>query len=323
MKSITKAVLSNEDIHNIVTEHFGKETRTLAIEELTGGFFNTAYLLTLDNHFKVVLKVSPPHNVKVLRCERNIMKSEIAVLQLLKQQTDIPVPEVYAYHSRMNPCDHDYFLMEYISGVPLDQLYEQLTQEEFNVINQHLGILIKKIHNITGASFGYIFSDKRRFNTWGDAFIAFIRDLILDAAEANIELPIDGTDLINLIKSKKAFLDTVRTPRLVHRDLWWGNIFIEPKTLKITGITDCERSLFGDPLMDFVFGFVVDNKGFHNGYGHGSFSPDETERLNLYTVYSLLLILVEGHYRQLKGNEQEEARVRQSLLEKLHHIERN
>ena len=49
-------------------------------------------------------------------------------------------------------------------------------------------------------------------------------------------------------------LDEVQSPRLVHWDLWDGNVFVDPATAQITGISDFERSLWGDPLMEVNFG---------------------------------------------------------------------
>ncbi|MBS4201878.1 phosphotransferase [Bacillus sp. FJAT-49732] len=117
---------------------------------------------------------------------------------------------------------------------------------------------------------------------------------------------------------KRSILDTVKTPRFVHRDLWWGNIFVDPNTLQITGITDYERALYGDPLLDFVFGFAEENEGFKNGYGRdSSFSNSEKCLLNVYQIYNLLLIIIEAHYRKYPDNEENEQKARIVLMEEI------
>ena len=63
-------------------------------------------------------------------------------------------------------------------------------------------------------------------------------------------------------------LDEVSEPALVHWDLWAGNVFV--KDGKITGITDFERALWGDPLMEHYFRMITEPKrpeAFLRGYG--------------------------------------------------------
>ncbi|MEK3889102.1 hypothetical protein [Bacillus sp. FSL K6-3431] len=89
----------------------------------------------------------------------------------------------------------------------------------------------------------------------------------------------------------------------------------------IYGITDYERSLFGDPLMDFVFGFAEDNIGFKNGYGRShSFSSNEQCLLHLYNIYNVLLIIIEGHYRELNENDQNEQHARRELMKAINKV---
>ncbi|MGW2815569.1 phosphotransferase family protein [Streptomyces sp. NPDC001415] len=51
-------------------------------------------------------------------------------------------------------------------------------------------------------------------------------------------------------------LDEVTEPRLVHFDLWPGNIFAHPgddtRPVRITGLIDHERAFWGDPAAELV-----------------------------------------------------------------------
>ncbi|TDF96278.1 phosphotransferase family protein [Paenibacillus piri] len=319
MNSVTKTIVAEAVIEQMVKDAFGHDAEIDSIEELTGGFFNTAYAIALRDRFKTVLKVAPSPNVRVLRCEKNIMGSEIESLKLIARSTTVPVPQVYVYSTKRNIIRSDYFFMEYMPGMPLDQLQSKLTAEQFHEVNRQIGAYAKQIHNITGQTFGAALSGSQRFASWSEAFIGCIDDLIQDGKEAAVELPIGWDELRSLFSAKRDMLDTVKTPRLVHRDLWWGNIFVDADTLEVTGITDCERSLFGDPLLDFVFGFVEQNEGFNRGYGRTQQAPSWSERclLNLYGIYSILLIIMESRYRMLQGNEQDEDRARNELLEEI------
>jgi len=58
------------------------------------------------------------------------------------------------------------------------------------------------------------------------------------------------------IESRLDALRDVTEPRLLHWDLWDGNVL--RKEGRVSGIVDFERAIWGDPLMEFYFG------RFHN-----------------------------------------------------------
>ncbi|MCR2822184.1 phosphotransferase family protein [Lederbergia panacisoli] len=316
MDSITKTKLSNEDINQITFAAFRHGPKF--IEELKGGFFNSAYLITFEDDVKYVLKVAHSSDIKVLRSEKSIMKSETKVLEFIANNTNILTPIVLHTNFNKDLINHDYFFMEYVPGKPLDQLYDHLSEDDFLKISHQVGAYAKQFHSMKGNAFGYTFSGHKGYKKWADAFISFIDDLILDALDGGIELPISFGELRQVFLDKRSILDTVATPRFVHRDLWWGNIFVDPTTLQVTGIADYERSLYGDPLLDFIFGFAEENEGFKNGYERGSsFSKVEQCLLNLYQIYNLLLIIIEAHYRKYPNNEENEQKARTILMDEI------
>ena len=79
MKSRTKTPLSNEQITALVKHHFGPDASCGHVEELTGGWFNTAYLVSIpEQGIDVVLKVAPPASTMVHTYEINAMAIEVA-----------------------------------------------------------------------------------------------------------------------------------------------------------------------------------------------------------------------------------------------------
>ena len=46
------------------------------VKELTEGFFNVAYKISLNDGQNVILKVAPKKEVRIMAHEQNIMKSE-------------------------------------------------------------------------------------------------------------------------------------------------------------------------------------------------------------------------------------------------------
>ena len=80
----------------------------------------------------------------------------------------------------------------------------------------------------------------------------------------------------------------------------------------IVGITDWERSVSGDPLMEFVCALVEGlyapegNAAFSAGYGRSrDYGEAERIRMDLYSMDLALLLVVEGYFRQYRSAAQE------------------
>ncbi|MFX0171203.1 MAG: hypothetical protein ACFE9L_04730 [Candidatus Hodarchaeota archaeon] len=98
MKSKSKKPLTITEIQQIIESSFST-SNIQSIIELTNGWFNTAYSIKLpDLGQEVVMKVAPPSEVKILTYEKNIMKTEVQVFKILKEKTDVPVPEILSYN---------------------------------------------------------------------------------------------------------------------------------------------------------------------------------------------------------------------------------
>jgi aminoglycoside phosphotransferase (APT) family kinase protein len=98
-------------------------------------------------------------------------------------------------------------------------------------------------------------------------------------------------------------LDEVTHPRLVHFDLWRGNILVDRADgrARIGGLIDGERMFWGDPLADFVslalLGNIRKDEDFLAGYreagGRARFDAPARLRLALYRAYLYLIMLTE------------------------------
>jgi aminoglycoside phosphotransferase (APT) family kinase protein len=299
MESLTKSKLTYEQITVMTKQAFGNDTKPEIITELTDGCFNTAYMLTLTNGLKTVLKVSPPKDVVVMRYEKNIMETEVNVLNKIKLLGDIPIPKVFYYDQSKEIIKNNFFFMEFVDGVPLNKIHSQLTDKQYGEISSELGEISRKIHSIKGSYFGYISQDDKKFHTWGQAFLCMIKELLDDAIDARVILPYDYDKIYNMMYDKRKVLNIVKTPSLIHKDLWEGNIFVDPKTAKITAIIDCERAIYGDTLLDLVCGFLLHNEAFMKSYtGRVYLEKEEEIRAVLYQIYLYLIMVIECSYRQ-------------------------
>ena len=77
---------------------------------------------------------------------------------------------------------------------------------------------------------------------------------INDARNGNVDLKIPVDELLRYLERDKDFFAEVTEPRLVHWDLWDGNIFVSDGM--ITGLIDWERSIWGIPCWRWGLGLI-------------------------------------------------------------------
>ena len=126
MFSLSKTPLSAATAQEIVSHHVGSSARLRSCEELTDGYFNAAYKLELADGLVCVLKIAPPADVRVLRYERDIMKTEVEVLRLARAHTDMPVPRVLFYDDSQRLIANPFFAMEFLPGVPFNKIKAEM-----------------------------------------------------------------------------------------------------------------------------------------------------------------------------------------------------
>lgn len=243
-----------------------------AHEELTEGTYNTVYRLTVGEQ-RLVLKVAPDPSSPGLSHEQALIRSETEFYQAARGKA--PVPEVvYA--------DAEVLLMTALPGTTM----RGLAAGERTAYRRELGTIVRSLHEIVGAD-GFGYQQRGLVPTWAVAFQRMLDDVLADAERYGVELP-SGVSR-HLALDRFELLNTVRTPRLVHFDLWDGNILIDGG--RISGLIDGERAFWGDPVAEFVsltlFSSVDDE--LLAGYG----SDVDRERLSLYRVYLYLIMLVE------------------------------
>ena len=298
MDSVTKRKLEKDTVLQLVKTAFGNDVQVEAINELTDGYFNNSYYILLTHGEKIVLKVAPKDDVKVLRYEKELMKTEVFVLDQISK-VNVPVPKILFKDDRNKIIDSHYFFMEYVEGVPLNSLRDDMSPEIYDAMSGDLGVFAKRISDIKGEYFGFINIKNRRFDKWYDCFRMMISDLMEDAESEKVILPIAKDEALSIIDKNQQHLNEIKSPYLVHKDLWDGNIFVDADNYEITGIIDCERALLGDPLLEPVCGFLDENNIFmKNFYGKTILDDSEKIRVKLYKFYLFLLMVIECPYRQ-------------------------
>lgn len=304
MNSITKTSVSNEKIIQVVKKAFGENTIINSIKELKEGYINSAYMLTIQGNQQIVLKVSPIKDVKVMRYEHSIMRNEVYALTKISSIGDVPAPKVLYYDSDRDIIENEYFFMEFVQGSPLNNIYDELSEQQRNSISSELGYYVKQITGIKSEYFGDISKKNKQFKSWSEAFLFMIKELLDDARDNKVKLNYDYNEIYQMIEMHSDVLNLVEKASLVHKDLWKGNIFVDSQSAKITGILDCERAIYGDALLEPVCAFLLHDTDFMNSFmGRSYLKKDEKLRSILYRIYLSLIMVIEYSFRQyLWGN---------------------
>ncbi|NIK79662.1 aminoglycoside phosphotransferase (APT) family kinase protein [Paenibacillus castaneae] len=293
MESGIKRKLTEVEISAIAELTFGQ--KITANVELTDGCANSAYSVTLQDGRNVIIKVAPPSNTKMMTYEQHIMAAEVEVMRLVKQTGSIPVPQIYAYDQTKSIVNCEYFVMEKLEGEPYNKVKKSLTDEQRSGIEHQLGIYNRRINEIRGESFGCFAHTDEPGTPWKTTFHRMLLDVLADGERENVRLPASYETIRQEISLRLDALDEVIEPRLVHWDLWDGNIFV--KDAAITGLIDFERALWGDPLLEIYFGHFNQSQSFFDGYGLSELTPSQRARIALYDLYLDLILSIECAYR--------------------------
>jgi aminoglycoside phosphotransferase (APT) family kinase protein len=317
MDSFSKIPLSAERAAPIVARHFGSQRSLKSFEELREGYFNAAALLELDDGQKLVLKATPPDEVKVMRYEKDLMRAEVESMRLVAACTAVPVPQIQVYDTSRSLLPSDFFIMTCLPGVPFHKLRHDLPPEAQQQVERQMGRLTREMSVITGPAFGLWSQPCAPGVSWRDCFTAMLRNVILDGQDIQVELDQPYEQFYDRLERHFHTLETITQPRLVHWDLWDGNVFVDPQSLQITGLIDFERVMWADPLIEAVFGRPDPQGAYVAGYGGPLFEdPAEVTRRLLYNAYLFLIMTIEGYYRRYPTKDLENwarARLKETL----------
>ncbi|MEE4193971.1 MAG: aminoglycoside phosphotransferase family protein [Anaerolineae bacterium] len=299
MESKTKNKQTREQIERMANRAFnlGLDSGEDAVIELKQGWFNAVYAVRLANGHEVILKIAPPKDAEVMLYEKNIMRTEVDSMRLVRANPKIPVPEIYFYDDAHDLCDADYFFMEKIYGENLGEIRTSLDEETMSDYDRQIGAIVREINRFKGTYFGFDGNPEQRADTWKEAFFKIVESLLSDAARKNVVFDYSYDEIRTVIQKHASALEEITTPCLVHWDAWPANIFV--KDGKVNGIVDFERALWAEPLMEAQFRTLFKH-GITDrvrGMGKTSFTPAEEQRNQLYSLHLALVMHVECFYR--------------------------
>jgi aminoglycoside phosphotransferase (APT) family kinase protein len=320
VESISKTQVSREQAEAVVAVAFGDGALLQRFEECNEGWFNAVHRLVLDDGSQCILKIAPPPAVRVLRYEHDLITTEVRALRIVRDRTELPVPAVLAWDDTCQLLPTPWFIMEHCPGTLLSVLRPTLDQHERQAIDAQLARHLASMNVITAETFGRPDATAQHDSLWSVAFTRLVNDVLADANDAGVQLPIPTTAVASLISSRSAALDEVTDPHFVHWDLWDPNVFIDPDTLEVVGLIDFERVLWGDPLMEAQFTGKRSHDPIFDAYGQRLLdAPSAVTRRKLYDLYLYLVMTVECAYRNYPTDDIENfgRRMLASLIDEL------
>jgi aminoglycoside phosphotransferase (APT) family kinase protein len=305
MQSASKVTLDQATLAHWSEKHLGQ--RLVSSWEINDGWFNTIHVLQLADESQVVFKASPPPTFEVMRYERDILATEVAVYRCLAQ-AGLRVPRVLVDCPAGDGLGHAWFMMEFVVGETWARLRQRLPADSCDRVDARIAQQTARVNGIEGARFGRWREDHCSSPAWMTSFLLMAEDLLADAQDKSVDLPWAESRVRELFGAARAELDEVKTPQLVLWDLHDGNVMVKPDSLELAAFLDTDRALWGDPLMEFYFrGLANVSDAWKQGYRRacaaaGRVYPLETpgaaRRLALYELYLALVMLIEATYRQ-------------------------
>jgi fructosamine-3-kinase len=265
-------MLSNKKISQLIKKAGLKDCK---ISPVGSGHYNDSYYLDSDTE-RFVLRIAPPDNVPKLFYEIDMMKSEPAIHKLVKEHTDIPVPEIIFYDFSRQTLDTDYLIMNYLSGSP--GYFDE----------KQLGRFVRQLHGIKSDICGYPERKAPTGKSWPQIFNTYTELIFKDCLSCEVIDEKEYDYFLSRYKKHQNAIEQV-APSLLHLDLWSQNILAVNG--EITGILDFDRGLYGDIELEFAvldtYGYSTDE--FFEGYGLARLADRSAQiRQRLYIVYELI-----------------------------------
>lgn len=286
---------SADEIRAMSRHVFGGTASVLSATELEGGSYNNTYRVDLGADRPVILRVAP-EPARQFRTEREWMRNEHASVPYLAPIASL-MPRTLAIDFTHEVIGRDYMFQTLVEGTPAPQGLRAYPRPQWDALFRSLGTLARRIHGVRGSSFGPVAGPAS--GTWADALIASFEDMTADLEDAGLDAS-DVRQITAEVSRQRSIFDEITEPRLLHGDLWVGNLLIEEgaQLPTVTGLVDSDRTLWGDPEADWpihVAGEIPYAGGFWETYGSLPSSPTAHRRRLFYRARHIGATRLERH----------------------------
>lgn len=298
--------LTDNELNFLVSKSL--KTEIVSAQLLTGGLFNTTYLVETAKYGKTVLRVGPVNRHLLMPFEHHLMEAEEYVYSLCSAY-EVPASEILVTDTSKKLIDRDYMFVRYIPSCPMSQI--ELSSEDRARIVREIGRATAKFHSIEAPRFGRIVDVKNGggFTLWSDALLNELHEWEKVGIPAAIFTENEHDTIRMLFEKAKPYLDEIKQPRLVHADLWLGNILIRIDTERpeFAAIIDADRALWGDPAFEFSsIQWTYCEECFWEGYGR-SLLHNAADRVRR-SIYTLLNRLWNAYVYLVEYNQPEQSK---------------
>jgi aminoglycoside phosphotransferase (APT) family kinase protein len=288
----------------IIRRHRPDLNGAVSCQPIPTGKFNTSFFVSAGDE-ELVLRIAPPRDAVFVFYERDMMRQEPGIHELVLAETTVPVALIMAFDDSHELIERDYLLMERLPGWPLTEMQ---AVDRDHVLRQ-VGECLARVHRLTADTYGYIGEHRpmEPQETWVTAFEIMWNRMIDDIVGVGHYDEQESRLLRELLDRHIALFDRPVVASLLHMDIWHQNIMVDAAG-QVTGIVDWDRALWGDVEIEFA---VLDYCGisepaFWEGYGQPRDTSDAARiRQVFYLLYELQKYIV---IRQGRGNDSASAR---------------
>lgn len=279
--------LRTDQIAAMCRRGFGHNIQIISIDELSGGTFNTTYLITLADQSQVILRVAPPEAANTAWEDVFLMRSEHTMQPYFAPIAAL-MPKTLLIDFTHQLIERDYMFQTFIKGERWDDVWDELTPDEHNILWSQFGHIMRQIHDVRGDTFG-LPRPGFQFRSWSETVINRMERTLQAATDLQLEAG-DLERILEVIRTHPVQLDEIRVPRLLHGDLWLFNLLIKHNdgTPAIVGVLDADRAWWGDPMADwtmFILAHADPDEGhsyFWQAYGQPEETPGARFRKTVY-----------------------------------------
>src|SRR5215208_2731797 len=166
---------------------FGANLQIESIQELSGGTFNTTRLITFADTSKLILRVSPSQTANTPWDEALLMRREHAMQPFFAPVAALMAKTLLVDFTHQL-IDRDYMFQSFIEGERWDDVVDELSSSENDILWEQFGNLLKQIHDVRGERFGLSLPGFQ-FTRWSHTVIDHLEHTLQFAKDNQIEVP--------------------------------------------------------------------------------------------------------------------------------------
>lgn len=284
--------LSIDRTSNAVEKYFPNSS-LVDVSELYGGLVNPIYNLKITNpEMELIMKTTNMPGIEI----DSRFRKEKYVIDLIRKNTDVPVPNIYAWDNSREILPFEYMILSKLDGSNMNDIYESFKLDERSFIAEKMGEYLAKIHSIKFEWFGSLMGSS--ITTVKDDYFKFLNDNFRGTLSGIPEIEEIKDDIMTFVEDNTHLLNIDVTPSLIHNDYHLGNVM--GYETKITGIIDFEASKAGHNEQDLIIPkwWIFEKcrgaeSPFFEGYKkYGNFNNDFDKRTKLYELRTAVDILM-------------------------------